>query len=96
MKKGIQMLEQRNNQGKTAFLLAVEYDNTELFEWILETYGKKKINVFARDYDGNTAMHHAVMNKNMGIIETLYNIDPEQSLLKNHKGKSPFFLAVEI
>jgi len=66
-----------------------------LFEWILDTYKEKKINVFARDYEGNTGLHHAVMNNNIGMIQKLYNIDPEKCMFKNHQGKSPFHLAVE-
>lgn len=57
-------------------MLACQYDNVELVEWILETYGTKKINVFARDYNGNTSLHHAVLNENLGLIQKLYDINP--------------------
>lgn len=39
-------------------------------------------------------MHHAVMNENIALIEMLFKIDPEQCLIKNHEGKSPFHLGV--
>lgn len=95
IKAGIKLLEQRNHEGKTAFLMACEQNNVEIAEWILETYGKSKINVFARDYNGNTAMHVAVLNENQGLVQTLFDIDNESCLAKNHDGKSPFHLAVE-
>lgn len=62
---------------------------------MLATYTAKRIKVFARDNTGNTALHYAVLNKYFEMVEYLHKIDPEQCLVKNHAGKSPFFLAVE-
>ena len=79
----------------SAILLAAKINCFEICEWIVQKYGSKRINLFARDYEGNTVLHHAVLNKNMSLIKLFFSIDEMQCLIKNHQGKSPFFLAVE-
>lgn len=68
----------------SALLLAVKHNCASIVDWILETYGTKKINLFARDYDGNTILHHAVLNENLDFVRLIYEIDSSQCMLKNH------------
>lgn len=79
----------------SAILLAAKTDCFDICEWIVQKYGPKRINIFARDYEGNTVLHHAVLNKSFKLINLFFTLQESQCLIKNHEGKSPFFLAVE-
>lgn len=95
-KRAAQLLEQRNNHGKNAIIIATECGNIEIVDWIIETYGTKKINVFARDYQGNSVMHIAVKQENLELVRKFTLIKSDQCMVQNHEGKSSFFLAVEM
>ena len=40
-------------------------------------------------------MHIAVMQENLELVRKFALIKPDQCMIQNHEGKSPFFLAVE-
>ncbi|GMY05048.1 protein ACCELERATED CELL DEATH 6-like isoform X3 [Fagus crenata] len=48
-----------------------------------------------RNHIGNTALHEAVITKNLAEVKYLVSIDPEVAYYLNEEKKSPFYLAVE-
>lgn len=57
----MEMLEMRNNEGKTALFTAVEYNRNEIFHFLQDNY--PGLNTDAKcTVDGNTMLHVAVLN----------------------------------
>ena len=84
-KELIQLLEQRNFDGKTAFYLAVELERLEIVEYLL--IACSHINVNAKDCrEGNTPLHMAVKAKNAELTKLLFDLNPKKCLEVNFYG----------
>lgn len=85
----MQLLEQRNFDGKTAFYLAVELERVEIVEYLISVCSH--LNAFAKDCrEGNTPLHVAVRAKNFDLAKILFDLNPKKCLETNFWGQTPF------
>jgi len=90
----MKVLEQRNHEGKTAFLLATELNHSEIAKELAEKY--PKLNLFARDTkNGDTALHMACRNRDLNLVQHLFEVDPDKCLYQNYYGQTPVYLATK-
>lgn len=77
--KVYEILEQRNNEGKTPFFLAVELGHMDIAQYILSEF--PTINVWVKDtYNGNTVLHIAVAKGYEQLTSLLFNLCPDMCL----------------
>lgn len=89
------LLEQRNREGRTAFMTAVHSDCTLIVDFLLDTY--QSLDFFAKDsINGDTALHAACRNRNLEVAKKLFAIKPEKCLATNFKGQTPVFVATQV
>lgn len=93
-KEVMDLLETRNHLGKTPFYLAVEHNQKEIANFLLDNY--PNINYGVTDtYEGNTTLHVAVQMGLFELVKRIFEIKKERCLATNHKGQTPLFLAVQ-
>lgn len=81
--KIIQLLERRNYEGKTAIMLAIEHERTQIALYLLTTY--QSLDIEKKDSrDGNTPLHLACLKGNLEIAQKLYNDRPRLCLKQNY------------
>lgn len=91
----INLLEQRNNLGQTAFFTAVDSGSNLIAEFLIEQY--PCLDFFAKDtIQGDTALHVACRNKNVEMVQKIFEIKPEKCLAPNFIGQSPFVIATQV
>ena len=79
---------------KYPLIFALKYNP----EWIaiIVLHDDPGLDINARDADGMTALHHAVLKKNKRIIQALMKRDDINPSLKNNDGKTPLQLATQL
>jgi ankyrin repeat protein len=78
-----------NNEGKSAFYLALENNDTEIINMLGD---KARPNVNLRAYDGNTPLHVAVRQQNIGTVRYLLERGADR-MLTDSSGRTPLDLA---
>ncbi|KAF9900521.1 hypothetical protein EC991_007212 [Linnemannia zychae] len=82
-----------NYEGKTPLMLAIELENIEMVQIILEAISHEKSGVINRqDVLGNTGMHMAASKDNPNLLDELLNIDSNLGL-PNNDGDTPLIIA---
>lgn len=76
----------------TPFMRAVFVNNMSIVNLFLEHKYKPDVNV-VNNYDGSTALHYAINNKNIEMVEKLIKAGANVNI-KNKKGLSPLHMAV--
>lgn len=91
-----ELLEQRDRQGKTCFFTAVEANQSEILDYLLDSEQFPNLDIFnCRDtVEGDTPLHAAVRVANHSLVQKLFEMRPEKCLFPNFKGHTPVFLAV--
>ena len=92
-----------NMIGDTALHVAAKFGELDIIKVLTVEFGKPRhANDFfnkqllrIKNHIGNTALHQAVINKNLDEVKYLVSIDPEVAYYLNEEKKSPFYLAVE-
>jgi len=81
----------KNKKGMTALLYACKYNTTDIALYLLDIEGEQ-VKVSDFDYQKNTSLHFAAMQKNPELVNALimHKADP---LYRNIFGKSPFSLS---
>lgn len=75
-------VEQKDSEGKTAFIAAACEDNIEVMQYLIDKNLNPNIN--AQDDRGQTPLIHAAFNENKEMVELLCNLD---GILLNLKDK---------
>lgn len=93
-KKVMDVLEQRDANGKTCFFLAVEEGKTEIIDFLLDAKEFPTLNLFCRDtHEGDLPLHVAVRTGNHELAAKLYELNHDKCLAPNFKGHNPIFLS---
>ena len=88
------LLEQRDREGKTCFFTAVEHNQLEVLDYLLSEGEFPNLDLFGRDsVAGDTPLHAAVRAKNYALVQRLFDLRPEKCLSPNFKGHNPIFVA---
>lgn len=77
-----------NERGMSLLHYAIVFNNTEIFNLLLENY----IDINIKDNHGDTPAHYCVINNRMGFLKTLIRHDCDLSI-KNNDGHTPLFKA---
>ena len=78
-KEVMSLLEGRDKDGKTAFFCAVEYNRTEIIEFLLDTY--EHLDIWAKDtMNGDTVLHVACRKMNAKLAKLLFDLKEERCL----------------
>jgi ankyrin repeat protein len=72
--------------GSTALLNAARWGDKKTVEALLNFDVNARVDVNARDYDGNTALHHAASRRKLGLVEVLLKHPNIKTDIKNNKG----------
>lgn len=86
---GDQDIFAENNKRQTALHLASICG----FKHIVDILLDKKIDVCAKDLNGNTPLHLAAKNNNVSVIESLLFRQPQVAYEQNHNGDTPMHIA---
>ena len=90
------LLEQRDREGKTCFFTAVEHNQLEVLDYLLTEGEFPNLDLFGRDsVAGDTPLHAAVRAKNHALVQRLFDLRPEKCLSPNFKGHNPIFVATQ-
>ena len=95
------LLDKQNRFGQTALHLAVGNGHTQVAALIIEAARRQfqgtSFQDFLRqgDQDMDTALHCAVMVKNVDIVKLLVEADPTDTHTQNEMGRTPMYMAVE-
>ena len=84
------VVNSKNNQGQTSFMLALARGNREIIE-IFKNIG---VNTDSRDLEFNNLLHFAVMGNNLEIVKQI--IDKKNVNLSNIDGVTPLLNACKI
>jgi len=78
-KNMLKVVERRNFEGKTALMLAIEHDRTEIAMQLLSSY--PEIDLEQKDSkEGNTALHLACLKGNFDVCAKIFNLRPQLCL----------------
>ena len=96
-KEAMDLLEQRNKEGKTCFFTAVEENQQDIIEYLLNAEKFPNLDLFScRDtMEGDTPLHAAVRAGNLDLTRKLFEMRPEKCMQPNFKGHFPLFIAVQ-
>ncbi|XP_017224640.1 uncharacterized protein LOC108200886 [Daucus carota subsp. sativus] len=96
------LLDKLNRFEQTALHLAVDNGHTQVAALIIEAARKQfpetsSFQDFLRrgDQDMDTALHCAVMERNVDIVKLLVEADPTDPHTQNEMGRTPMYMAVE-
>nr|XP_017224970.1 PREDICTED: serine/threonine-protein phosphatase 6 regulatory ankyrin repeat subunit B-like [Daucus carota subsp. sativus] len=96
------LLDKQNRFGQTALHLAVSDGHTQVAALIIEAARRQfpetsSFQAFLRqgDQDMDTALHCAVMERNVDIVKLLVEADPTDTHTQNEMGRTPMYMAVE-
>lgn len=79
----MQKLEERNYEGKTALMLAIEHERDELTRHIIENY--PDVDLDKQDIkDGNSALHIACLKEDTHIVKFIFDRRPRLCLKPNY------------
>ena len=84
-------LDQRNPDGKTPIMMAIEHDRESNFRICLGKGPDLKITEVT---GGNNALHIACKKMNSQAAYLIFEKSPELSLMQNYEGDTPFHVAV--
>lgn len=76
-----------NEYNETPLIVAARNDNFELVKALLDSKVYTKLDVLARDVDGNSALMYAVNNKNVKLMQLLGAYHSEEELSKPNANK---------
>ena len=90
----MEKLEERNYEGKTALMLAIEHERDEITKHIIENYSD--VDLEKQDIkDGNSALHIACLKEDTHIVKFIFDRRPRLCLKPNYYGQSPIHIATQ-
>jgi len=91
------LLHRKDNNGKTALLLAIEHKREKMVKWICEAASEERISAIlgiTNDIKEN-CLHMAVRNRLKYTRQLIQRVSPQTLVAKNKDGNTPLHLAVE-
>ncbi|GAB1312345.1 Heterokaryon incompatibility domain-containing protein [Madurella fahalii] len=88
------MLNHADSQGRTALLLAIQYDNDEAVRLLLEKSGGDDMNLDLKDSTGKAALHLAAQMGKENLVEELVQRNADRTV-QDMLDRTPLFLAVQ-
>lgn len=67
----------------------------DIIQVLLRYIKKNKINILAKNIDGNTALHLAILNNHSDVLELLLKYEPTLLNLQNEQGQTPLKIACD-
>ncbi|KAL8091025.1 hypothetical protein AgCh_040207 [Apium graveolens] len=104
------LLVKLDNKKQTALYIAAHHGHTKVVEALLEAARRNFTSSSTNDDpvtpfqgfirqanipDQNTALHVAVLSNDVATVKLLLQADPNDSHVKNNKGKTPIYIALE-
>jgi len=87
--------EEPDDDGNTAYHLAVRYDNRAFIRSLKECKECVNISIDAKEYKkGNTALHCAVEKRNLALTFLLLELGANPNI-RNYEGQTPLHLAIQ-
>ena len=89
------LLECRDNRGRTALFVAVENGQLEIVNFLLDFYPHLDLN--AKDtINGDSILHVACRNGQKTLVKQLFELREERCLQQNYRGETPIFTATQV
>lgn len=85
-------VEIQDEKGQVPLTIALNNNNNDIVDILLDKMIEQKSNLNIRDHDGNTLLMHACAKNNKELVERLLanNVDVK---IKNNKGKTALMVA---
>ncbi|KAL8090970.1 hypothetical protein AgCh_040153 [Apium graveolens] len=102
------LLDMLDNKNQTALYLAADRGHTQVVKALLDAASCNWPSTSAHNPVGsfqafirhtgpmqNTALHLAVLKRNVAIVKLIVEVNPNDSHVKNNEGKTPIYIAAE-
>ncbi|RLN30134.1 protein ACCELERATED CELL DEATH 6-like [Panicum miliaceum] len=90
----ISLIKARNNMLDTPLICAARAGHVDVADYLMECAMDEQEGLRARNLDGETAMHEAVRNGHLPVLQGLMSRDSGLAAVVDENGVSPLYLAV--